>query len=48
MENKVNHARVYFDARSMNEGFARMVVMGLFLEQLQQIPKHLKLKQRMY
>lgn len=32
MENKVNHARVYFDARSMNEGFARMVVMGFLME----------------
>lgn len=32
MENKVNHAKVCFDAYSMNEGFARMVVMGFLME----------------
>ena len=28
----VNHARVSFDAKSENEGFARMVVMGFMME----------------
>ena len=28
----VNHARVTFDAKSENEGFARMVVMGFMME----------------
>ena len=32
MENKINHARVSFDACPMNEGFARMVVMGFLME----------------
>ncbi|MBQ8519481.1 MAG: anti-sigma F factor [Agathobacter sp.] len=27
-----NHAKVSFDARSMNEGFARMVVMGFMMD----------------
>ena len=29
---EVNHARVSFDACSMNEGFARMVVMGFMMD----------------
>ena len=32
MENRVNHASVSFDAYSINEGFARMVVMGFLME----------------
>lgn len=27
-----NHARIFFDASSQNEGFARMVVMGFMME----------------
>lgn len=29
---KVNHAKVFFDACSVNEGFARMVVMGFMMD----------------
>ena len=29
---KINHASVRFDARSENESFARMVVMGFMME----------------
>ena len=29
---KINHARICFDARSENESFARMVVMGFMME----------------
>ena len=29
---KVNQAKIYFDARSENEGFARMVVMGFMMD----------------
>lgn len=30
--NKINHAKISFDACSVNEGFARMVVMGFMMD----------------
>lgn len=32
LETNINRANISFDARSMNEGFARMVVMGFMME----------------